>query len=59
MNIKFWWKCKHLQVDKNLGVAFCKKYNNFCLKRNCEELYDTKGKLQKELNTLKFNKRDD
>ncbi len=50
MNIKFWWKCKHLEVDRNLGVAFCKKYDNFCLKNKCEELYDTKGNLQKELN---------
>lgn len=49
MNIKFWWKCKHLEVDRALGVAFCKKYDNFCLKRNCEELYDTKEKLKKEL----------
>ena len=50
MNMKFWWRCKYHETDTNLGVAFCKKYDNFCLKRNCEELYDTKGKLRKELN---------
>lgn len=49
MKIKYWWKCKHHETDANLGVVFCKKYDNFCLKSKCEELYDTKEKLKKEL----------
>ena len=47
---KFWWNCEYHETDTNLGVVFCKKYGNFCLQNKCEELYDTKGKLRKELN---------
>lgn len=42
---KFWWNCKYHKTDTNLGVVFCKKYDNLCFPNKCEELYDTKGKL--------------
>ena len=44
---KFWWNCQHMK--SSLGVAYCIKYDNFCLKSKCDEMDDTKGKLEKEL----------
>jgi len=44
---RYWWRCKHR--NSSTGVVYCRKYNNFCLKSKCDELDDTKGKLQKEL----------
>lgn len=49
MKAKYWWNCEHKETNRMLGVAFCKKYDNFCLKNKCEELYDTKKELEKEL----------
>lgn len=49
MKPKHWWNCKYEETDTNLSVAYCLKYNNFCLKNKCEELYDTKSELKKEL----------
>lgn len=34
----FWWNCKHIEVDNNLGVAFCTKNNDFCNKSKCTEI---------------------
>ena len=38
MNKRFWWNCKHLETDRNLGVAFCGKTNDFCSKGKCNEI---------------------
>ena len=38
MNKQFWWNCKHLETDRNLGVAFCSKNNDFCSKGKCNEI---------------------
>lgn len=35
---RFWWNCKHIEVDNNLGVAFCTKNNDFCNKSKCTEI---------------------
>ena len=43
---KFWWNCQYM---KSQGVPYCTKYDNLCLRSKCDEMDDTKGKLQKEL----------
>ena len=48
----FWWNCKHMISP--LGVAYCKKYDKFCLKSNCEEITDRKGEIKKELESVEF-----
>ena len=66
---RFWWNCKHIEVDNNLGVAFCTKNNDFCNKSKCteiqanpkkqyyrervEELQNENEQLKKELKRLK------
>jgi len=31
-----WWNCKHMTSP--IGVAYCKKNDDFCLKRECDEI---------------------
>lgn len=68
-NKRFWWKCKHLETDRNLGVAFCGKTNNFCNKSKCNEMESKSQKhnqfyrerikeLEKENEQLKQEKHD-
>jgi len=61
-NKRFWWNCKHIEVDNNLGVAFCTKNNDFCNKSKCTEIQGNPKKqyyrermeeLQKENEMLK------
>ena len=47
MTKRFWWNCDYKKSTNK--IVYCTKYNNHCLKSKCEELYDHKGKLEKEL----------
>lgn len=35
---RFWWNCKYLETDRNLGVAFCSKTNDLCNKSKCDKI---------------------
>ena len=32
----FWWNCKYMESP--IGVAYCKKKDDFCLKGKCNEI---------------------